>query len=147
MIGSKTSVAKYASGWVASHPGETRCEWETVYRSHAEAIEFATNHALACVHALERRREENRSLAKQALANADLFGLSAHRDVVRVPASALAPARGGIMTNPEPITIDVPWSEIVQPNGSVRYDAPDLGTRLRNAAIERLRNARLSVVR
>jgi hypothetical protein len=137
MIGSKTSVAKYASGWVASHPGETRCEWERVFRTHGEAVEFATNHALACLHTLERRREENRRLIAQAADIPDyMLGPSAHRDVIGMRLSS----------NGE-IAEEISWSEIVQPNGPIRYDAPDIGTRLRNAAIERLRNARLSVVR
>lgn len=145
-IGSKTDVRKYASGWVVTHPGETRCDFERAFSSHGEAVEFATNHALACLHTLERRREENRRLIAQAADLPDyMLGPSAHRDVVRVPARALAPAPGGVLTNPEPI--EIPWGEIVQPSGPVRYDAPDLGTRLRNAAVARLRSARLSVVR
>ena len=106
MIYSKTDVRLYASGWVVTHPGETRCDFERSFRTHGEAMEIASNHALACLHTLQRRREENRRLIAQAADLPDyMLGPSAHRDVVRVPASALAPARGGVLTNPEPIEI------------------------------------------
>lgn len=143
---SKTDVRKYASGWVVTHPGETRCDFERAFSSHGEAVEFATNHALACLHTLERRRMEDRLLRAQAIENADLYGPSAHRDVVRVPARALGPARGGIITNPKPI--DLSWDEIVRATGPIRYDAPDLPAQLRSLGARiGSRFPRLSVAR
>lgn len=133
MTGSKTDVRKYASGWVVTHPGETRCDFERSFRTHGEAMEFATNHALACLHTLERRREENRRLAAQAIENADLYGVSAHRDVVRLSDFATT-YHGKVTTNPEPTEpIEVPWDQIVRVTGRT-IERGTLADRLRRAA-------------
>lgn len=130
LIVSKTDVRLYASGWVVTHPGETRCDFEVSFRTHGEAIEVASNHALACRHTLERRREERRAEMRQAVENDFLNGPSAHRDVVRVP------ARGGIIHTPGAIEVGqarppLPaWSDIM-PTGPIARIEPSLLDRLR----------------